>query len=219
MPEQSNSTALATIEGEYQLEVKEFDAAGKTSVFKVPVPTALTATEASIMLRTAILKRTAMKANELPQVLHAVMYADRLGLDVMAGEVYIVAGRIATTAGAKIRHAMNSGKIDGYKVDITPLNRKFKSGAEDVDDLKAVVTVRVKGWAEPVIYETTLREWYLPTNPNWKQRPAYMLRRNALSKALEEVAPMGLDADEAPPIETPNVAAAVAAAVESASRT
>lgn len=217
MPEQSSALALAQpIEGEYQIEVKEFDAAGRASTFRMPVPANLSARDASIMLRTAILKRTSMKAAEMPQVLHAVMYADQMGLDVMAGEVYIVSGRIATTAGAKIRHAINSGRIDGYEVAIAPLNRKFKSGTDDIDDLKATVTVNVKGWAKPVVYETTLREWYMPSNPNWKMRPAYMLRRNALSKAFEEVAPMGLDVDEAPPAEaSPMSTAALAEAIAS----
>ena len=55
------------------------------------------------------------------------------------------------------------------------------------------------------VYETTLSEWFHGPNPNWINRPQYMLRRNALSKALEEVAPMGIEADEAPPREGGNL--------------
>jgi hypothetical protein len=213
MPEPANSTALAVIDGEYQISVKEFDAGGGTSMFKVPVPTNISSNEASVMLRSAILKRTTWKSFDFPTILHAVIYADRMGLDIMAGDVYSAeGGRLSTTAGAKIRHAMSSGKIKGYTVEITEgpeisIEYSFKGGKATWKgpNLHARVTVHVDGWAVPVVYETTLEEWFMGANPNWKSRPAYMLRRNALSKALEEVAPMGVEADEAPPLD-PGVA-------------
>jgi hypothetical protein len=211
MPEPSTSTALVPIEGEYQIQIREFDAAGKASNFMVPVPTNITSNEASVMLRAAVLKRTTWKAFDFPTILHAVIYADRMGLDIMAGDVYSAeGGRLSTTAGAKIRHAMATGKIEGYDVEITPgetIKIKYSTAKGPSEwegpDLKAKVTAYVKGWAKPVVYETTLSEWFLGTNPNWRSRPAYMLRRNALSKLLEEIAPMGVEGDEAPPLDPP----------------
>lgn len=209
MAEQANNTALATIDGEYQIDVKEFDASGRSSIFKVPIPNNIDAQTASVMLRAAILKATTWKVYAFPIVLHAVIYADRMGLDIMAGDCYMAQeGRLSTTAGAKIRHAMSTGKIKGYTVDITDgpeISLKNRQGQEAYKgpNLQAKVTVTVDGWNAPVVYQTTLSEWFMGSNPNWTSRPAYMLRRNALSKALEEVAPMGVEAEEAPPIEQP----------------
>lgn len=208
MPEQANSTELVPLNGEYQIQVSEFDAAGKRSSFAVPVPTNMNSQEASVMLRLAILKRTTWKSYDIPTILHAILYADRMGLDIVAGDVYSVdGGRLATTAAAKIRHAMASGKIAGYNVEITEgpeITIKWQSskgpGEWTGPNLKATVTVYVKDWEKPMTYTTTLEEWFMGGNPNWKSRPAYMLRRNALSKALEEVSPMGVEPDEAPPL-------------------
>lgn len=201
MPDVASSTAIVPIDGEYQLSVKDFDAAGKSSEFKVMVPNSITSEQASVMLRAAILKKTTWKSADFPTILHAVMYSDRMGLDIMAGDVYTAqGGRLSTTAGAKIRHAMASGRIEGYEVVMSDATGGVPD-APNVKNMKATVTLYVKGWTKPVVYETTLAEWYMPSNPNWKSRPAYMLRRNALSKAMEEVAPMGVEAEEAPPLE------------------
>lgn len=215
MAEQASTNALVKVpsspvlDGEYMLQVTDFSAAGGKSSFSIAVPNNVDATSASLMLRAAILKRTTWKDKDFATVLHAVMYADRMGLDIMAGDVYMAEeGRLSTTAGAKIRHAMASGKIEGYNVEITEgpeISIKYSlRGQEQVwkgPNIKARVTVNVKGFTGPVVYETTLREWFTGRNPNWRERPAYMLRKNALSKAMEEVAPLGVEADEAPPLE------------------
>lgn len=213
MAEIASNTAIVPAESvpqEYLIEVKDYDAAGRLSKFAVPVPTNFTSREASIMLRAAILKQTTHKAASFPQLMHLVMYADDHKLNAISGDVYLSPdGRIATTAGAKIKHAMGSGKIAGYTVNITEgpaikLAYQLKGEKQEYSgpNLKARVEVRVHGWEVPVVYETTLAEWFMGTNPNWRTRPAYMLRRNALSKALEEVAPIGIDTDEAPPLTT-----------------
>lgn len=208
MAEVANTQALVPVDGEYQIEIVEFDSAGKKNALKVPVPRSLTSTEASVMLRSAILYRTTWKGRDVPTIIHAVMYADRMGLDIMAGDVYMAEeGRLSTTAGAKIRHAMSTGRIEGYNVEITegkPIKIKYTLKQEEKvyegPELIAKVTVQVVGWKAPLIYEAKLSEWFTGRNPNWRTRPAYMLRKNALSKALEEVAPMGVEADEAPPL-------------------
>jgi RecT family len=199
---------------QYRIQVKDFTASGEKSEFMVPVPNTLTAEQASVVLRAAVLKNSTWKLQPFPFVLHAVMYADRMGLDIMAGDVYAGPdGRLATTSGAKIRHAMNSGRIEGYEVEITDgaeivipwKSQKGEDCSYKGPNLKAKVTIYVKGFQKPITYEATLKEWYVGTNPNWRNRPGYMLRRNALSKALEEVAPMGIEAEEAPPTqEKPN---------------
>lgn len=208
MPEQGNTSAITTTpSGDYAISVREIDAAGKGTTFSMAIPDNVTAKEASVKLRTFVLKKTTWKDFDIATILHAVLYADSMGLDIMAGDVYSAAGgRLSTTAGAKIRHAMGTGRIAGYTVEVTngpTIKIPMRSlGTYEGPNYKAKVTVRVTGWADPVVYETTLSEWFLPgsNNPNWKDRPQYMLRRNALSKALEEVAPVGVEADEAPPV-------------------
>lgn len=194
--------------GRYTIKVRELDASGIASNFGVMLPN--TGKWEMVMIRAALLKRTTWKSFDMPTILHAVLYSDQMGLDIMAGDVYMAAeGRLSTTAGAKIRHAMSGDKIIGYSVEITdgPM-QEFKFTARNQDqsmklpNYAAKVTVKVRGWDAPMIYETTLSEWFEGRNPNWRTRPKYMLRRNALSKALEEVAPMGVESDEAPPVVT-----------------
>jgi hypothetical protein len=217
MPTQENTAAITQVNGEYAISVREIDAAGKGTTFSMAIPDNVSARDASVKLRTFVLKKTTWKDYDIATILHAVLYADSMGLDIMAGDVYSAAGgRLSTTAGAKIRHAMGTGRIAGYEVEITAgpnIKIPMKSlGTYDGPNYKAKVTVLVKDWVKPVVYETTLSEWFLPqsNNPNWKDRPQYMLRRNALSKALEEVAPVGVEADEAPPVEVPRLAGAIA---------
>lgn len=209
MAEQSSSTALVPVNaGEYNIEIKEFNAAGGSSKFIVPIPTNVDPLQMAMMLEAAILKKTTWKDKDFPTILHAVAYARRMGLDIMAGDVYMAEeGRLSTTAGAKIRHAMTGDRVEGYTVDVMegpevtiPWRTSKESGEYKGPNYKAKVTVHVKGFKAPVVYETTLSEWFVGRNPNWRTRPMYMLRRNALSKALEEVAPMGVEAEEAPPL-------------------
>lgn len=192
----------------YTLAITEYDAAGKANILSVPLPQ--DEKWGSVMLRAALLKRGgSWKAYDIPTIIHAVVYADNLGLDIMAGDVYCAEeGRLSTTAGAKIKHAMQSGRVASYSVDIQPgkpisIPYTIKNQQETYTgtNLEATVTVKVRDLEEPVVYKTTLAEWFTGRNPNWRTRPAYMLRKNALSKVLEEVCPMGTESDEAPPIE------------------
>src|SRR5262249_43124186 len=103
MAEVAASTALVPVEGEYAIEVREFDAAGAKNRFMVPVANNINAPTSTVMLRAAILKPTTWKQFDFPTILHVVIYADRMGLDIMVGDVYMAEeGRISTTAGAKI---------------------------------------------------------------------------------------------------------------------
>lgn len=195
--------------GRYTIRIREMDAAGHASDFMVAVP--MDETWQKRMLLAAILKRTTWKNFEMPVIFHAILYAENMGLDIAAGDVYQASeGRLSTTAGAKIRHGMSTGRIQGYTVDITdgpvtkfPYQTKGTNQVFESPNYHAKVTVTVKDWAAPMVYETDLSEWFEGRNPNWRQRTKYMLRRNALGKAFEEVAPMGVEGDEAPPMEQP----------------
>lgn len=226
MADQLSDTTLVTTNnpGEFIITAKDFTPAGKSEEFKVAIPQ--DPIWAKRMLTAVLLKRTTWKNFDMPSIITATLYAEALGLDILQGDVYSAeGGRFSTTAGAKIKHGMASGRIVGYKVEFLNEDEgavedfqwktERDSGTDRFPNYHCRVTVWVKDFKEPIVYETTLREWYQGRNPNWRQRPKYMLRRNALGKAFEEVAPMGVEADEAPPIEVfaPPVKAAAASAL------
>lgn len=208
MATEENTSAIvpAATAASYSLSIVEYDAGGAKSTLSVPLPQ--DEKWGNVMLRAALLKKGGnWKAYDIPTIIHAVVYADNLGLDIMAGDVYCAEeGRLSTTAGAKIKHAMQSGRIASYEVQMEPgepitIPYTLKNQQETYKgtNLKATVTVQVKDMDKPVVYTTTLAEWFTGRNPNWRTRPAYMLRKNALSKVMEEVCPLGTEADEAPP--------------------
>ncbi len=211
MAEVQSQTAIVPSPEGYAIKIRELSPSGKAEDLSIPIPANLNAHSLDLMLEAAVLKRTTWRQFEFPTILHACIYARRMGLDITAGDVYMAEeGRLSTTAGAKIRHAMSTGRIKGYEVEITegpqiviPWETSKTKGEYKGPNLIAKVTVHVTGWEKPVVYTTTLAEWFTGRNPNWRSRPAYMLRRNALSKALEEVAPLGVEADEAPPVTQP----------------
>ncbi len=211
MAEVQSQTAIVPSSEGYAIKIRELSPSGKAEDLSIPVPANLNAHSLDLMLEAAVLKRTTWRQFEFPTILHACIYARRMGLDITAGDVYMAEeGRLSTTAGAKIRHAMSTGRIKGYEVEITegppiviPWETSKAKGEYKGPNLIATVTVSVVGWERPVVYRTSLQEWFTGRNPNWRVRPAYMLRRNALSKALEEVAPLGVEADEAPPVTQP----------------
>lgn len=202
--------------GAYTLDIIEYDGAGKKSTLSVPLPQ--DEKWGSVMLRAALLKKGgSWKAYDLPTIIYAVVYADNLGLDIMAGDVYCAEeGRLSTTAGAKHKHAMQSGKIKGYSVEMEsgptidiPYTVKGESKTWRGPNLTATVTVLHRDLEQPIVYKTTLVEWFMGRNPNWRERSAHMLRKNALGKAMEEAVPMGTETDEAPPTEIPALTAGV----------
>jgi hypothetical protein len=208
MAELESQTAIVAAPEGYAIKIRELSPSGKAEEMSIPVPANVNAHDLDLMLEAAVLKRTTWRQFEFPTILHACIYARRMGLDITAGDVYMAEeGRLSTTAGAKIRHAMSTGKIQGYEVEITkgpeieiPWETAKSKGSYKGPNYHVKVVVTVLGWQRPVVYETDLVEWFVGRNPNWRTRPLYMLRRNALSKALEEVAPLGVEAEEAPPV-------------------
>jgi len=203
MAEQDNNTSLVRSDHGLSLNLSDFNAAGKKDEYIVHVPD--TPQWQDIMIRAAFLKKGPMADQTFATCVCIVRYADAMGLNEVLGDLYIVSGRISTTADAKIRHALGSGLIAGYNVEIIkgkPINIVYQlKGADKTwtgEDMHVKVTVNVKGWEHPVIYECDLRDWMNPQNAAWRDHTAYMLRKNALSKALSEVAPIGVDAEEIP---------------------
>lgn len=196
--------------GKYRIEISDFTASGKRENFSIALPE--DEKWGSIMLRAGLLKRTTWKTYDIPTILHAVVYADNLGLDIMAGDVYMATeGRLSTTADAKIKHGMASDRIEGLEFETTEgpeevsIDYTLKGKAEVYKgpQLTTIVTLNVKGWKKPLVYKAKLTEWFMGGNPNWRNRPRFMLEKNAISKAVQLVAPMGMEADEAPPLPSP----------------
>ena len=228
MAELQNTTALAPVrpvEGqlvptsEYSIKVVDISPQGGRSEFIVPVAESANWERWSLMLRAAVLKKSnGWSGVEIPAIIHAIAYAEKLGLDIVAGDVYYIDGLVATTNDARIKYALSSGRIEGYTVtlDPDPLDDKAVAAAPQIaiewktqkdggtwkgPNYKATVTTKVKGWADPVVFKTDLKQWFTGRNPNWRTRTPFMLRKSALAHALTEVVPVGLDVDEAPPAE------------------
>src|SRR5215469_10870045 len=74
--------------GDYTLEIREYDAANNPSVLRVPLPH--DEKWGNVLLRAALLKKGgAWKGYDIPTIIYAVVYADNLGLDIMAGGVFM----------------------------------------------------------------------------------------------------------------------------------
>lgn len=207
MPNETNTTAIVPVEG-IKLQAKDFTSLGRGE-YAITMPTEGPWFERSI--KAMCLKNGPMATESMGNILCAVLYAEEMGLSAILGDLYFVNGRIATTADAKIRHALSSGIVAGYNVEITKgklvvFTYTYKSVEKEfqTEDLHAKVTVKVKGWDEPVVYEADLKDWFNGANAAWREHTAFMFRKNCLSKALSEVAPLGVDADEIP-AQTPQV--------------
>jgi hypothetical protein len=205
MAEQSNAQAIVpstVIEGEYMVEVKEFDPAGKVTALSVHIPSSSVFDEWSMMQKVVMLKKGAWRAQPVNEIVFAVAYAKALGLDIMQGDVFPTGnGRIGTSNKAKIKTALATHNIEGIQTEIAVLPDAFDaSGCVQKKDLECTVTIHVKGWKVPIVRKARLSRWYKGTNPNWKENPEHMLTLNTVAHACELVAPGGTEGDEAPPI-------------------
>lgn len=202
---------------DYTLNIVDVGQGGKPETFSVQLASNTEWKTWPLMMKAAILKKNTFKQQSIAEIVFTILYAERLGLDVIAGDVYSVDGRINTTNGAKIKYAMSSGKIEGVECVIEPIlehqdkggvyakfKRTIRNSEIEMEDLRATVTVKVRGWEKPYIYTAKLSEWFQGTNPNWVNRPEHMLRLNSTSHALNFICPMGsAESDEAPPVEAP----------------
>jgi hypothetical protein len=185
--------------GRYQLGIKEYDAAGRATEFAISL--SMDDPKWGPRIQTAaILKQSPQwKAAAFPYIIYAVMYAENLGLDVMAGDVFDVGGRLATSNKAKIKRALASGNIEGIETTTVELDAPGPDKCVAKKDLECTVTVHVKGWKHPIVRRARLSRWYKGSNPNWRDNPEHMLEMNTTAHACEYVVPGGTEGDEAPP--------------------
>jgi hypothetical protein len=179
----------------YNISIREFDAAGKPSDLIVPIPTDAGFKQWSILARAAVLKQTTWSKFSVPQIILAVMFADKLGVDIELGDVYSTDGRPALSAEARIKLAQRDPRYRGHKCTFkdtgTPLN---KPKCVLKTDLECTVEVYVEGWQEPIRRTALLSRWHKET-PAWNERPEHQLELNTLGHACRFLRPVGDPAD------------------------
>lgn len=203
MPEPTNTSAitLAPVEGEYILDIKEFDAGGKQTVLSVKMPTSADFAKWSLMQQVAMLKKGPWKSSPIAEIAYGIVYADRLGLDIMKGDVFPTGeGRIGTSNKAKIKLALATGNIEGIETNTVEIDAPGPVGCASKKDLECTVTIHVKGWKSPIVRKSKLSRWYKAKNPNWVGNPEHMLELNTVAHACEYVNPGATEDDEAPPL-------------------
>jgi hypothetical protein len=186
-----------------KMTVKELSPLGVATVYEVPIPNSANFDQWSFFQQIAMLKAGAWQKTPVSQIVFAIAYANRLGLDIMQGDVYTTGeGRIATSNKAKIKMALATGKIEYIEVTTVETDDAVSlPGCIISHDLVCTVTVEVKGWKKPIIKTQRLSEWFMASNPNWKSRPTHMLELNTTAHALELVSPSETGPDEYPTIE------------------
>jgi len=211
MPEPSNSTALVpTADGDFQISVKEFDAAGRAKELVASIPSSSDFTKWSVMQQIVMLKKGQWKASQVPDILWGLSYARSIGADVMKGDLFPTGeGRWGTSNKFKIRKALETGNIVGIETSIKELDTPFaieKAGIKK--DLECTVTITIKGWSAPLVRRARLSRWFKASNPNWQGNPEHMLELNTVAHACEYVpgAVQITEDDEAPPL-APELAA------------
>lgn len=216
MAEPKNNTALVPIEGEYLMEIREFDAAGKATALKTTLPNEADFKKWTLIQRAIMLKKGPWSKSNIYETVFGIVYADNLGLDIMRGDVFPTGeGRIGISNKAKIKMAQDTGNICGIEVNIEDTGEKIDlTGCVQKTDLKCTVTIHVKGWKKPIIRTSRLSRWYKAKNPNWAGNPEHMLELNTVAHACEYVpgAALATEDDEAPPLPTPDVKGALEAA-------
>lgn len=203
MPEQSNSTALVPVDGEYMLEVREYDASGKSRNLTVPMPDNSDFNSWTLMQQIAMLKKGVFKSSPIAEIAFAVAYARSLGVDVMRGDVFPTGeGRLGISNKAKIKLALQTGNIVGIETSIRDTGEKIDlAGCVQKTDLECTATIYVRGWERPIVRVSRLSRWYKARNPNWQGNPEHMLELNTVAHACEYVNPVATEDDEAPPLD------------------
>lgn len=186
----------ATKAAGYSMSITEYDAAGKSSTLTVPIPDgSIEFRQWSILARAAVLKQTTWSKFSIPQIILAVMFADKLGVDIELGDVYSTDGRPALSAEARIKLAQKDPRYKGSKTTLkdtgTPLN---KPKCVLKTDLECTVEVYVEGWQEPIRRTALLSRWHKDT-PAWNERPEHQLELNTLGHACRFLRPVGDPAD------------------------
>lgn len=191
--------AIATVTkpslADYQMTVRELDKMGRATEYAVPIPSSPLFSEWSFFQQVAMLKAGAWEKIPISQIMYAIVYANKLGLDILQGDVYSTGeGRIATSNKAKIKLALATGKISNIQVTFADLDEDGPEGCSSGCDLQCTVSFDCKGMGR-ITKTQRLSEWFMPKNPNWATRPRHMLELNTLAHACELVNPTD-NADE-----------------------
>lgn len=216
MAEPMSNTAIVPVaetKGGYDITIKRFSASGAVNplVVHIPEDAKLATIRDNPLLLAAVLKDgdPIWAQMEPGFVLVAVLHANSLGLDILQGDIYPIEGRLAVSDKAKIRYALQSGlfrdapeitTVEGSRISI-PWETKREKGVFEGPDLTTTVKLHIRGWSQPVVYTASLRTWFKGSNPNWRTNPAGMLELRAYAKACERVCPVGVQPDEAPPLD------------------
>jgi len=214
--------------GSITVGVREIMGNGQAREFAIPVNfTNLAKPDGSwesVLTRAAFLAIGPMSGVPFGSVVCAVMYADSLGLDVMAKDVYTVDGKLSVSAEGKIKFADQSGLIEWRRIKLSregnislPYTEKQQSKTWVGKNLKAVVTVKLRSDPEPQVMEWELADFFSGSTA-WRTDTVSMFSKRALGKTLGILVPTGVDAEDIPtgsaelPIEPKSIVAGLRAA-------
>ena len=208
MADLKSENALVPTGMTHQITVKDFDAAGKVTELSCPLPEDARFETWSMMQQLVMLKRGVWKDSTVPDIVWGLAYAQRLGADVMQGELFPTGqGRWGTSNKYKIKKALATGNILGIDTQIKELDSPAPPGCIASKDFECTVTITVKGWEKPLVRKARLSRWYKKGNPNWVGNPEHMLELNTTAHACEYVpgATGATEEDEAPPLSEPRI--------------
>jgi hypothetical protein len=205
MAELQNQTAIVPAGTTHQITVKDFDAAGKSTELSCPLPEDSRFETWKMMQQIVMLKRGVWNSVAVPEIVWGLAYAQKIGADVMQGEIFPTGqGRWGTSNKFKIKKALATGNILGIDTKMKELTgEKAPDGCIAKSDIECTVTIKVKGWDQPLVRTARLSRWYKKGNPNWVGNPEHMLELNTVAHACEYVpgATGATEEDEAPPLE------------------
>lgn len=184
---------------QFAVTIRELDSMGRATEYSVPVPTSPNFEEWSLVQQIGMLKAGGWAKVPISQIVFALAYAAKQGLDIMQGDVYSTGeGRIAISNKAKIKLALRTGRIKGYAAEIVDTDEPIDlPGCRQKTDLLCHVSIDVAGMNKPIKRTQRLSEWFMPKNPNWAGRPSHMLELSTFAHACELIHPTD-EADEAP---------------------
>lgn len=197
------------VEGGYKITIKRFNPGGQSQdlVAWIPEKASPATIRDNPVLLAAVLKDgdPTWQPYEPGFILVAALKAAGLGLDLLEGDIYPVQGRLGISDWAKIKYARSHGyratceMKQGPNVSWDWATSREKGIWRGTNDT-AVVTVYDKHDKAVNVYETALKAWFVGSSKEWRDRTAESLRRKALARAYQEVCPVGIDPEEAPPM-------------------
>jgi hypothetical protein len=206
MAEQVQATAITITPNEQPLvEFKEFDAAGKIQVYKVPLPVTQDFNQWTLMQQVMMLKQGIWEKLSIYDIIWGLHYAKSRGADVTQGDLFPTGkGRFGESNGFRRKLALRTGNVIGIETSFKELDDDLPAAAAKCirkKDLECTATIYVKDWPKPIVKRQRLSRWYNEKNPNWVSNPENMLEESTVGHACRWVP--GVDSgseEEAPPI-------------------